>query len=75
LGDEAVDDDLVNVNLNMRIESDIMKNTKGFKSKWKFDLMVFNNNFDYECYIEAVNLLLEEGIKQPCPFLNDPSVF
>ena len=52
-----------------------MKNLKGFKSTWSFDVMVFSNNVDYECYIEAVNLLLEEGIKKPCTFVDDPSVF
>jgi len=52
-----------------------MKNNKGFKSRWTFDLMVFSDNLDYECYIEAVNLLLEEGIKKPCAFIDDPSVF
>ena len=52
-----------------------MKNNfSGFNSRWDFDVMVFSNNLDYECYIEAVNLLLEEGIKKRCTFESDPSV-
>ena len=75
LGDEAIDDGLALVQLTLRIQSDVMKNLKGFKSSWSFDVMVFSSNFDYECYIEAVNLLLEEGIKKTCAFVNNPRVF
>lgn len=75
LGDEAIDDDLAVVELSLKIQSDVMKNLKGFKSQWTFDIMVFSNNLDYECYIEAVNLLLEENIKKACVFVSDPTVF
>jgi hypothetical protein len=51
-----------------------MKKSDVFNSRWDFDVMVFSNNEDYECYIEAVNLLLEEGKKHRCTFESDPSV-
>lgn len=45
------------------------------KQKWTFDLMVFRNQSDYLCYIEAVSLMYEENMLKRCDFINDPHVF
>ena len=45
------------------------------KQKWTFDLMVFRNQSDYLCYIEAVSLMYEENMLKRCDFINDPHTF
>jgi hypothetical protein len=43
-----------------------MKNIKGGVT---FDLMIFEDNKDYLCYVEAVHLLMHENIKKKCSFV------
>jgi len=49
--------------------SDAEKSLKNVKSGITFDLMVFEDNADYLCYVEAVHLLMHENIKKNCKFV------
>jgi hypothetical protein len=40
-----------------------------------FDLMVFSDERDYLCYVEAVELLRVENKKQECDFIHNKKVF
>lgn len=45
------------------------------KSTLTFDLMVFTDEKDYLCYVEAVELLRKEGTKQKCDFIYNKEVY
>jgi hypothetical protein len=37
--------------------------------------MIFRNQSDYLCYIEAVALMYEENMLKRCDFINDPKTY
>lgn len=75
-GDDSLEDDLARVLIDLDIKSDILRKGKSLmKQKWTFDLMVFRNQSDYLCYIEAVSLMYEENMLKRCDFINDPHTF
>ena len=77
-GDDALEDDLARVLIDLDIKSDILRKKKGkslMNQKWTFDLMIFRDQMDYLCYIEAVSLMYEENILKKCDFIHDPNTF
>jgi hypothetical protein len=41
----------------------------------KFDLFIFDNDADYECYKRAADALIESNVRLSCDFLSDRSIF
>ena len=57
IGDEALEDELARVTIEMTFNSSLDYTSTSIKQKKSFDLMVFSDYLDYICYVEAVNLL------------------
>mmetsp|Transcript_17700 Transcript_17700/g.29938 ORF Transcript_17700/g.29938 Transcript_17700/m.29938 type:complete len:261 (-) Transcript_17700:333-1115(-) len=74
-GDESLENDISQVEMSLGFASDMEKNLDRKKKILSFDLMVFENTDDYLCYVEAVHLLMHEGIKKNCDFLLDTVAF
>ena len=76
-GDDALEDDLARILVDLDIKSDILRKSKKsiLKQKYTFDLMIFKDQRDYLCYIEAVSLMYEENILKHCDFVSDPDTF
>jgi len=62
------------VTVDFGFSSDVQKNLNNMKSGITFDLMVFDNNKDYLCYVEAVHQLQHQNIKRPCDFIYKKSI-
>ena len=60
--------------MDFRFSSDVEKNQATMKTDITFDLIIFENNADYLCYVEAVHLLQHEQIKRPCDFIYNKDV-
>lgn len=41
---------------------------------YEFDLVLFEKQSDYLCYVEAVHLMVHMNIVKKCSFINDPDV-
>lgn len=59
----------------MMFASDIDKNFGNIKSAMTFDLLVFDDETDYMCYVEAVHMLNHLGQKQACDFITDKEIY
>ena len=44
------------------------------KANFKYDLMIFDDEKDYLCYVEAVHLMQHQKILKKCDFVNDNRV-
>lgn len=48
---------------------------KEMNDKFGFDLMIFTDEDDYLCYVEAVELLIKELKKKECSFIHDKNIY
>ena len=78
MGDDALEDDLAKVSVLMNFEG-TKANQPNSKSnqygrKISFDILVFDKNKDYLCYIEAIALMYEENVLKTCDFVKDNNI-
>lgn len=61
--------------LKLVIENDPAIYLSKQKHQYNFDLMIFNKQSDYLCYVEAVHLMLNNIKLKSCNFLYNTKVF
>ena len=52
-----------------------MKRAIDKDADYEFDLIIFEKQTDYLCYVEAVHLMVHMNVVKKCSFVNDPEVF
>lgn len=55
-GDDSIESDISKVEFSFSIKSHL-ENKKEIRTKVSFDLIIFSNEKDYLCYVEAVHML------------------
>lgn len=74
-GDDSLENDIAQVQVGIKFSSDVEKNAKKLQSGLTFDLIIFKDEKDYLCYVEAVELLRKENKKQRCDFITNKELF
>lgn len=74
-GDDSLENNIAQVQVGIKFSSDVEKNAKKMQSGITFDLLVFKDEKDYLCYVEAVELLRRENKKQACNFIYNKELF
>ena len=74
-GDASLETDISQVKVDMKIEVDVNR-ALNTEARFSFDLLVFEKQKDYLCYVEAVHLMYHYpyAVKK-CSFVNDQQVF
>jgi hypothetical protein len=74
-GDASLETDISQVKVDMQIEVDVNR-ALNTEARFSFDLLVFEKQKDYLCYVEAVHLMYHPPYPvKKCSFVNDKQVF
>lgn len=74
-GDSSLETDISQVKVEMSIEVDVNR-ALNTEARFNFDLLVFEKQKDYLCYVEAVHLMQHPPYTpKKCSFVNDKDVF
>ena len=74
-GDASLETDISQVKVEMSIEADVNR-ALNTGARFSFDLLVFEKQKDYLCYVEAVHLMYQHPYHvKKCSFVNDQQVF
>ena len=46
-----------------------------YQNRVEFDLMIFDDDSDYLCYVEAVEMLAKTGKTKECSFIHNPAIY